>query len=99
MSPQTGVHIVVLDRDTTSMPALVQALTMGQVAGAGIDVVSREPMLNDHPLQSLMGRNDFILTPHVAWASREATQNVSTQVTENIEAFLAGAPRNIVHAA
>lgn len=76
--------------------ALVEAVEKGQIAGAGVDVASAEPPPPDHPFMKLVARPDFILTPHVAWASREARQALADQVTANIEAFLHGQPRNIV---
>ncbi len=76
--------------------ALVTALTEGLIAGAAIDVLSSEPPAEDHPFLGLMDRPDFILTPHVAWASREAIQTLADQLMDNIEAFAAGAPRNVV---
>ena len=48
------------------------------------------------PLLALIDRPNFILTPHVAWAGRQAQQAIADQVTENIEAFVRGAPRNVV---
>lgn len=76
--------------------ALVRALESGRIAGAAVDAVSAEPPPPDHPFMRLTGRADFILTPHVGWASREARQEVADQVTASIEAFAAGQPRNIV---
>lgn len=76
--------------------ALVSALERGSIAGAGIDAVSAEPPPPDHPFMRLVNRPDFILTPHVGWASREARQQVADQVTACIEAFVAGEPRNVV---
>ncbi|MBP2315430.1 D-2-hydroxyacid dehydrogenase [Azospirillum soli] len=76
--------------------ALVRALEEGRIAGAAVDAVSAEPPPLDHPFMRLTGRPDFILTPHVGWASREARQEVADQVTSCIEAFAAGQPRNIV---
>lgn len=76
--------------------ALVSALSDGLIAGAAIDVLSTEPPDDDHPLFALMDRPDFILTPHVAWASREAIQSLADQLIDNIEAFVAGSPRNEV---
>ena len=78
--------------------ALVDALERGQLAGAGFDVVSVEPPPPDHPFMRLLGRPDFILTPHVAWASREAIQGLADQLIDNIEAFWGGQPRNVVTA-
>jgi glycerate dehydrogenase len=76
--------------------ALAEALKKGQIAGAGFDVVTKEPIPADHPFMALMDRPDFILTPHVAWAGREAIQALSDQLIDNIEAYVAGQPRNVV---
>jgi glycerate dehydrogenase len=76
--------------------ALVEALEAGLIAGAGFDVVTQEPPPADHPFMRLTGRPDFILTPHVAWASQEAIQGLADQLIANIEAFWGGSPRNVV---
>lgn len=70
----------------------------GQITGAGFDVVSVEPPPADHPFVKLNQRSDFILTPHVAWASDEAVQSLADQLIHNIESFVSGTPRNIVSA-
>jgi len=75
--------------------ALVQALTEGLIAGAGFDVLSKEPPKEGNPLLELHTPN-FILTPHVAWASDGAMQALADQLIDNIEAFVAGRPRNLV---
>jgi glycerate dehydrogenase len=76
--------------------ALGQALRSGQIAGAGFDVATVEPPQADHPLMQLVGLPNFILTPHVAWASREAIQSLADQLVDNVEGFWNGMPRNIV---
>ncbi|WP_457092825.1 D-2-hydroxyacid dehydrogenase [Microvirga sp. P5_D2] len=76
--------------------ALYEALIGKQIAGAGFDVVTTEPPLNDHPFMRLLDLPNFILTPHIAWASREAIQGLVDQLIENIELFQQGTPRNIV---
>lgn len=76
--------------------ALAEALRSGQVAGAGFDVATTEPPPPDHPLMRLLDLPNFILTPHVAWASREAIQGLADQLVDNVEAFWAGSPRNVV---
>ena len=76
--------------------ALGRALRSGQIAGAGFDVATVEPALADHPLMQLVGLPNFILTPHVAWASREAVQSLADNLLTNIEGFWNGLPRNIV---
>jgi glycerate dehydrogenase len=78
--------------------ALVAALDKGQIGGAGFDVVTQEPPHADHPLMKIAGRPNFILTPHVAWASQEAIQSLADQLIDNIEAFWSGDPRNRVTA-
>jgi glycerate dehydrogenase len=76
--------------------ALADALERGQIAGAAFDVVSVEPPPGDHPFMRLLRRPDFILTPHVAWASDEAVQALADQLAANIEAFARGASANVV---
>lgn len=75
--------------------ALVDALREGRIAGAGCDVLSVEPPRDGNPLLELDLPN-LILTPHIAWASREAMQILADQLIENIEAFVRGAPQNRV---
>ena len=76
--------------------ALVRALEAGLISGAAVDAVSAEPPPLDHPFMWLIDRPDFILTPHVGWASLEARQEVADQVTACIESFVTGQPRNLV---
>jgi glycerate dehydrogenase len=75
--------------------ALADALRQGRLAGAGFDVLSSEPPRQGNPLLELNQPN-FILTPHVAWSSREAMQILADQLIANIEAFVRGAPQNLV---
>jgi glycerate dehydrogenase len=75
--------------------ALAEALKSGRIGGAGFDVLSVEPPRQGNPLLELDLPN-FILTPHVAWSSREAMQTLADQLVGNIEAFVAGSPRNVV---
>jgi glycerate dehydrogenase len=75
--------------------ALIQALDEGLIAGAGFDVLTTEPPRNGHPLLDVR-RPNFILTPHVAWASQEAMQFLADQLVDNIEAWAAGRPQNLV---
>lgn len=79
--------------------ALVQAMRAGQLGGAGFDVTTPEPPDNQHPLVQLLDLPNFILTPHVGWASDEAVQGLADQLVANIEAYYEGAPRNVVAAA
>jgi glycerate dehydrogenase len=75
--------------------ALAQALKEGLIAGAGFDVLSREPPKEGNPLLDLRLPN-FILTPHIAWASDGAMQFLADQLIDNIEAFERGSPQNLV---
>jgi glycerate dehydrogenase len=75
--------------------ALIQALDEGLIAGAGFDVLTVEPPRNGHPLLDIR-RPNFILTPHVAWASDGAMQFLADQLIDNIEAWAAGAPQHLV---
>uniref|UniRef100_UPI003340A713 D-2-hydroxyacid dehydrogenase n=1 Tax=Castellaniella defragrans TaxID=75697 RepID=UPI003340A713 len=76
--------------------ALVHALRGGVLSGAAFDVASEEPPNSDHPLMSLADMPNFILTPHVAWASVEAITALIQQVRDNIESFCRDEPRNMV---
>ncbi|NLV24217.1 MAG: D-2-hydroxyacid dehydrogenase [Deltaproteobacteria bacterium] len=73
--------------------ALAAALNEGRIAGAGLDVLSKEPPAADNPL--LTARNCFI-TPHIAWASGAARQRLMAVVAENLRAYLEGGPQNRV---
>jgi glycerate dehydrogenase len=75
--------------------ALIDALRKGLIGGAGFDALREEPPRPGNPLVDLDLPN-FILTPHVAWASNEAVQALADQVIENIEAFFGGQPRNLL---
>ena len=75
--------------------ALADALRRGVIAGAGFDVLSKEPPVPGNPLLQLRLPN-FILTPHSAWASGQAMQALADQLIGNIEAFERGAPANVV---
>lgn len=75
--------------------ALLAALKEGRLGGAAIDVLDVEPPPADHPLLQASMPN-LIITPHIAWASREARQRVINEVAANISAFVRGEPRNVV---
>ncbi len=77
--------------------ALADALQNGVIGGAGFDVLTVEPPKQGNILLDLRLPN-LIVTPHVAWASQEAMQILADQLLDNVEAFAAGAPRNVVEA-
>ncbi|GAB4350489.1 MAG: hypothetical protein Kow0073_04960 [Immundisolibacter sp.] len=74
-------------------PALAAALRSGHLGGAGLDVLGIEPPPASHPLLAPDIPN-LILTPHCAWASRDARQRLIDELAANIEAFRAGQARN-----
>jgi len=80
--------------------ALKEALQTGVIAGAGFDVLTQEPPRDGNPLLDIRSPN-FILTPHVAWASQQAMQFLADQLIDNIEAFVNNTPcaRTTAHAA
>jgi glycerate dehydrogenase len=75
--------------------ALIRALDEGLIAGAGFDVLTVEPPRNGNPLLDVR-RPNFILTPHVAWASDGAMQFLADQLIDNIELWAAGTPQHLV---
>ena len=75
--------------------AMVEALRGGHLGGAGVDVLTREPP-DENPLL-VAGIPNLIVTPHIAWASRESRQRLLNGVAANIEAFLKGEPLNVVN--
>jgi glycerate dehydrogenase len=75
--------------------ALAVALKEGLIGGAGFDVLTMEPPKGGNPLLELRIPN-FILTPHVAWASDSAMQVLADQLIDNIEAFVRGQPEHLI---
>ena len=79
---------VIVDED------LAEALNNGTIAGAGIDVLSVEPPSKDNPLFSA---KNCIITPHIAWATKEARTRLMDIAVNNLEAFINGNPINVVN--
>ena len=75
--------------------ALAESLKGGTIGGAGIDVLEREPPPPGHPLLDPSIPN-LILTPHVAWAAREARQRCLDELALNVVSFRSGGRRNRV---
>ncbi len=73
--------------------ALRVALLSGKVRGAAVDVVSVEPIPAGHPL---LGLDNCLITPHIAWAPKESRQRLMDTAVENLQAFLSGKPQNNV---
>ena len=81
----------IFDRD-----ALLQALEHGRIAGACLDVFDQEPLIPDSPL---LGLSNTLLTPHIAYNTREAKELSILIAVENVASFLQGKPRNVVNQA
>ena len=75
---------------------LYEALETGEIAGAGLDVLEKEPLQLTNPLSRIKDSNKLIITPHLAWGSVEARMRCVEGVYENIKAFQRGEERNVV---
>lgn len=73
---------------------LADALKLNRIAGAALDVFEKEPLDSDNPLLGVEAHK-LRLTPHIAWATKEARDRVIQEIYRNIEAFLTGKPRNV----
>jgi glycerate dehydrogenase len=73
---------------------LADALNSGQVAAAGLDVVSSEPIKGNNPLLSA---KNCIITPHISWAPKETRARLISMAADNLAAFIAGHPVNVVN--
>jgi glycerate dehydrogenase len=74
--------------------ALAAALNCSRIAGAAVDVLSIEPPPADNPL---LNAKNCLITPHIAWASQAARKRLMRMTVENVRAFLAGTPQNVVN--
>jgi len=84
----TGRGPLVVEED------LADALRNARIAGAAVDVLATEPPPADNPL---LTAPHCLITPHIAWAPRASRQRLMDAVVENVRAFLAGAPVNVVN--
>ena len=74
--------------------ALASALEAGQLAGAGLDVLSSEPPAPDNPL---IGAKNCFITPHLAWATKASRERLMAISVDNLRSFLQGQPTNVVN--
>ncbi|EKU31770.1 MULTISPECIES: D-2-hydroxyacid dehydrogenase [Alcaligenes] len=94
MAPRRPLLINTARGGLTDDQALEHALRQGWLGGAGIDVCTPEPPPADHILMRLLDLPNYILTPHIGWASQEAMQALANQLIENIVAFHRGQARH-----
>jgi glycerate dehydrogenase len=73
---------------------LAEALNSGRIAGAAVDVVSAEPVRPENPL---LKADNCLITPHIAWATATARQNLMNTTVTNIKSFMAGRPVHVVN--
>lgn len=78
----------------TDEAAIRDAVLEDKIGGVGIDVFSKEPILEDNPLYEIMDRDNVILTPHIAWAAYESRKRCMDEIKKNIDAFFGGEKRN-----
>ena len=67
---------------------LADALEQGEIAGAGLDVLSVEPMLPENPLARIQDSRKLLITPHIAWAATETRKRCVEMTAENVGRFL-----------
>ena len=90
-----GVIIVNNGRGQLIVEAdLAAALTSGKIGGAAVDVASTEPIAADNPL---LHAPNCIITPHISWATKEARERIMQMTADNVRAFMAGKPTNVVN--
>lgn len=94
---QSAVLINVARGPVVNNADLYEALVQGEIQGAGLDVLEKEPLEPENPLCKIKDSNSLIITPHLAWASVEARKRCVQGVYDNIKAFLEGNPQNVVN--
>lgn len=94
---KTAVLINVARGPVVNTQDLYDALMEEQIAGAGLDVLEKEPIAEDNPLGQIKDSTKLIITPHMSWASLEARTRLVGEVMKNIRSFLDGQNRNVVN--
>ena len=93
---KSAILINVARGPVVNTQALYDALVSGEIAGAGLDVLEKEPIAKDNPLGQIKDSNKLIITPHLAWASVEARERCVHETYLNLKAFMNGEERNAV---
>ncbi len=94
---KTAILINVARGQVVNNTDLYEALTSGEIAAAGLDVLEKEPLEPSNPLSRLKDSNQIIITPHLAWGSVEARTRCVQGVYDNIRAFQEGRVQNLVN--
>lgn len=94
---KTAILVNVARGPVVNTQDLYDALMEEKIAGAGLDVLEKEPMEVSNPLGQIKDSTKLVITPHMSWASTESRIRLVEEVAKNIEAFLAGESRNIVN--
>lgn len=76
---------------------LAKALNTGMIAGAGLDVLSTEPISRDNPLQNIQDSRKLLITPHIAWAATESRKRCVEETVKNIKRYLQNSSQNKVY--
>ena len=92
---KTAIFLNVARGAIVNEPDLYTALTEGSIAGAGLDVLCKEPMDPENPLCKLSDSDRLLITPHIAWAAVEARTRLLQEVYKNLKAFQKGEKRNV----
>ena len=93
MMKSTGILINTSRGPVVDEAALAEALIAGQIAGAGVDVLSVEPPHEDNPLIKI---KNCVITPHIAWATLASRRRLMDTVVGNVRAWISGQPVNVV---
>lgn len=96
MMKPTAVLVNVARGPVVNEEDLYTALTENMIGGAGLDVLSKEPISEENPLGKIKDSRKLIITPHMAWASVEARTRCMEEIYRNIEAYAKGEKRNRV---
>lgn len=94
---KTAVLVNVARGPVVNNHDLYDALVAGEIMAAGLDVLEKEPLETTNPLSLLKDSNQIIITPHLAWGSREARTRCVQEAFFNAEVFLRGEDRNVVN--
>lgn len=93
---KNAILINVARGSVTDEEALCDAVLAGKIGGVGVDVYTKEPFSEDHPMNKIKDLDNVILTPHIAWGAYESRVRCLSEIRKNIESFEKGEKRNRV---